>query len=70
MKRDSVVSALCLAVVLVCGGLVLIAGMGAQQDSPRARAAACAATQGCGDQARHAWMRGDAARRFASVFRE
>lgn len=70
MKRDSVVPVLLLAVMLVCGGLVLVVGTGEGQDLSMQGAASCAASQGCADQRHHAWMRGEAARRFASVFRE
>lgn len=70
MKRDSTISALCLAIVLACGGLVLVAGIGAERNTAGAGVAACQTAQGCGGTMRHGWMQGEAARRFASVFRE
>jgi hypothetical protein len=70
MKRDSVISALCLAIVLACGGMVLAAGLGNANEPARSGVATCQVERGCDAQPRHGWMRGEAARRFASVFRE
>jgi hypothetical protein len=70
MKRDSVVSALYLAVVLAFGGMVLAAGLGREHEPAHNGVAACQGERGCDAQPRHGWMRAENARRFASVFRE
>jgi hypothetical protein len=70
MKRDSVISALYLAIVLACGGIVLAAGLSREQEPVHNGVAACQGERGCDAQSRHGWMRGENARRFASVFRE